>query len=225
MSLKPPTAAPVVAKAAVEASSKWIKCNGNTVEVGPGCYLIHEELGAGSLIINWSQVPIDDAVAYFKPGRGAKVGNFMYTANGGRSELQRDVNGDSSNHTRFQNYCRGYSRFFQQAKEKFACVTVLSCNAAIWLNKGDVNAEYKLGMPIDFDEDKGWTSNDAIGKYSHCSFDQCLLFSLLTPPLSTHPSFPHPSQLLYPQITPDICPATWSVRPSSSRHSVIRERQ
>jgi hypothetical protein len=169
MSVKPPTAAPTVAAAAVEASSKWVKVNDKSVELGPGCYLLHDEQGAGALIINWSQVPIDEAVAYFKPGRGAKVGNFMYTSNGGRSELQRDVNGDSSNHTRFQNYCRGWTRYFQQAKEKFACVTVLKCNAGIWTNRSDVNAEYTLGTPIDFDEDKGWTSNDAIGKMQSCN--------------------------------------------------------
>lgn len=45
----------------------------------------------GTLFINWSETPVDGALAYFKPNK--TVPKFKFTTNGGKSELIRNIQG------------------------------------------------------------------------------------------------------------------------------------
>lgn len=60
-------------------------------ELGSGCYLTFSTASQGTLFINWSEKPIEGALAYIKPNK--PVPKFKFTTNGGRSELMRNIQG------------------------------------------------------------------------------------------------------------------------------------
>ena len=60
-------------------------------ELGSGCYLTFSTASQGSLFTNYSEAPIEGALAYFKPGK--PVPKFKFTQNGGKSELIRTIQG------------------------------------------------------------------------------------------------------------------------------------
>ena len=56
---------------------------------GPACYLLFTENRGGALLLQWSETPVDGALAAFVPAKPPP--RFKLTANGGQSELKRGV--------------------------------------------------------------------------------------------------------------------------------------
>ena len=56
---------------------------------GPACYLLFTEDRGGALLLQWSETPVDGALAAFVPAKPPP--RFKLTANGGQSELKRGV--------------------------------------------------------------------------------------------------------------------------------------
>jgi len=82
-----------------------------TLALEKGCYLTNEPFNQGTLFCTWSATPVEGAIAYFKPIKNVPA--FKYRQNGGRSELQRGVNGN----VHFKKYCLGWCGFFKMARE------------------------------------------------------------------------------------------------------------
>ena len=70
------------------------------------CYLTFSAASQGSLFMHWSEAPIDGALASFAPTKA--VPKFKLTANGGRSEVARDVGG--ANPKRFYEAMCGFTK-------------------------------------------------------------------------------------------------------------------
>ena len=90
---------------------------------GLTCFLVYQEASQGSLIMQWSKEPVAGALASFAPSK--PVPKFKLTANGGRSELARDLN---QNRKRlFETFC-GFAR---QAKQFAAPLSFLANLAGV----------------------------------------------------------------------------------------------
>ena len=60
-------------------------------DLGSGCYLTFSPASQGTLFTNYSDTPVEGALAYFKPGK--PVPKFKFVQNGGKSELIRTIQG------------------------------------------------------------------------------------------------------------------------------------
>ena len=78
---------------------------------GPACYLLFTEDRGGALLLQWSETPVDGALAAFVPAKPPP--RFKLTANGGQSELKRGV-GESSS-TNLKAFYAAWASFIRAA--------------------------------------------------------------------------------------------------------------
>ena len=78
---------------------------------GPACYLLFTEDRGGALLLQWSETPVDGALAAFEPAKPPP--RFKLTANGGQSELKRGV-GESSS-TNLKAFYAAWASFIRAA--------------------------------------------------------------------------------------------------------------
>ena len=103
----PPSSAPAPAPATATAAAAG----------GMVSYLTFVESGQGTLLTHWSETPVEGALASFVPSK--PVPRFKLTANGGRSELMRDVSKDP------RRFYQGVCSFVKAAKALGAPLTFL----------------------------------------------------------------------------------------------------
>ena len=100
-----------------------------TVELGSGCYLTISESSGGSLFSQWSETPIDGALAYFKPTK--VVPKWKFNSNGGKTEIVRSANKGVG----VKEFYRGYCMFVKMAKSFDADLVLLEdSSCGVYLN-------------------------------------------------------------------------------------------
>lgn len=90
-------------------------------EIGMGCYLTFESVSEGTLFLNWSESKIENAYAYFCPGK--TVPKFKFKQNGGKSELIRGMRGGTG--PGLKKYFAGWVQFVKMAREFNAKLIVM----------------------------------------------------------------------------------------------------
>ena len=87
-----------------------------------GCYLTFEPVNNGTLFTNWSHTRIDNAFAFFSPGK--KVPGFKFKQKGGREEVIRGMRGGVGAGG-LGRYYIGWTHFIKLAKEYKGTLVVL----------------------------------------------------------------------------------------------------
>ena len=99
------------------------------------CYLIFSEANGGSFMLQWSMAPVDGALASFVPREPAPQHRFK--ANGGLSELCRDVGGPN-----VKKFFGGWISYIKMARSQKGTLTFLGNVAklpvAIYTNGSDL---------------------------------------------------------------------------------------
>jgi len=88
------------------------------VQLGAGCYLYSTEENGGTVYLQWSKVPINDALAYLNC-RKATPG-FKFTTKGGKSELKRGLRGPL-----IKNYYQAWCEFVRLGVQQEADIVLL----------------------------------------------------------------------------------------------------
>ena len=99
-----------------------------TIELGSGCYLTISESSGGSIFSQWSEAPIKDALAYFKPNK--VVPKWKFNSNGGKTEVVRNANKGVG----VKEFYRGFCMFVKMAKSFDADFVVLENSCGVYLN-------------------------------------------------------------------------------------------
>ena len=99
-----------------------------TVELGSGCYLTISESSGGSIFSQWSETPVDGALAYFKPNK--VVPKWKFNSNGGKTEVVRNANKGVG----VKEFYRGYCMFVKMAKSFDGDFVMLKDDCGVFLN-------------------------------------------------------------------------------------------
>merc|ERR1712232_1226417 len=101
--------------------SSNVNSNSPPSEIGMGCYLTFESVSEGTLFLNWCETKIENAYAYFSPGKS--VPKFKFKQNGGKSELIRGMRGGTGPGQK--QYFAGWVQFIKLAREFKAQLIVM----------------------------------------------------------------------------------------------------
>uniref|UniRef100_A0A7S0NS19 Immune mapped protein 2 N-terminal domain-containing protein n=1 Tax=Calcidiscus leptoporus TaxID=127549 RepID=A0A7S0NS19_9EUKA len=115
-----------------------------------GCYLTFSDAGQGSLSTVWSALPVEGALAFFKPQK--PVPQHKFTANQGRSILVSDCGRlRSSTGQSSKQFFKGIGQFVKSAKNWDANIIFLAQlegrPVSIFLNDANINV-----VPVVFGE-------------------------------------------------------------------------
>jgi len=75
------------------------------------CYLTIDECNHGTMYMNWSRTPLNNALASYTPPEGTTTPAFKFNNNGGKSEVLRQCYGG----VRIKSYFRGWCEFIKAA--------------------------------------------------------------------------------------------------------------
>ena len=89
---------------------------------GPACYLLYEPDSSGRLVLQYSKVPVENAIGMWVPGPGKKITEFKFKQNLGKSVL---IGSCASGVQGRKNYCSGWCQFVRAAK-------LMNGNVTLW---------------------------------------------------------------------------------------------
>eukprot|EP00040_Diaphanoeca_grandis_P005101 m.31398 g.31398 ORF g.31398 m.31398 type:complete len:160 (-) comp16451_c0_seq1:72-551(-) len=105
------------------------------------CYLTFEDVGSGTLFINWKAAPDTSikALAVFSPTKS--VPKFKFNSNGGKAELTRQCGGG----VKIKDFYRGVAEFVKLA---YSFQADLEINKQNWPNPVAVYLSQKIGSKV-----------------------------------------------------------------------------
>lgn len=113
----------------------------NMAELGSGCYLTFSPASQGTLFINWSETPVDGALAFFRPNK--TVPKFKFTTNGGRSELIRTIQGPQ-----IKRYFQVLRLLSHDGKQRASLTVIETCCSLLLSPRSDDRPRMSCGIVL-----------------------------------------------------------------------------